>query len=956
MISALPPVWAMGGLALHAQADPHIVDGTHYRLVSDPRLGLPMRPIQVWRRDLGKDARHAPSWDVRFPALRDEVVWTDAAGRTLVAPFSVTPDNPVTGVLPTHLISRCVWLKVETTASSNIRAEVFRDTERGPRLLAARDSAPLSLGGDAIDGVIVSGEGVVHDLTWLDVWRLEVVWDEMYEMGLPRDAQPRFDDLAPGSPLLRALQRVHRGAPTHLGLHDEPDAADATSTSPVTALQEDARSAALGLMAADALDALLSDLSAPQHALEQREFLEHGAGSETPEATWKPNELIHTSMHDPTLARALGYMDVELPDEYDPPAEHVVMYQMRSWWSIDPAALTPAELATFLPSLLGLSLTSATADGGPSLEQRPDGLPVFYLWVPAVAVGHTPPLRPAAPVVGPERAPTSPATLDHLGPWLPAQPPAARRQATVDIGGIAPAASLAVAADIDGIVTGLNERVPVVGSIRERALLLVPTVPADASENGTGRFTHRSVPEGGLTLRVAQADSFGRWSDWGVGALAAKERPAPPEPVFDMWYEVADVVGGDGPVWGRLTARVQVPPAVSLAPGSRLLSNVRLEGDIDGSTFAVEAPLSDPTAIELVVEIPPPATSLIGVGHVATATTRAQWFDTAGIASVVSTPRISRCVDARQPAVTAAPPVLDWTAWPDATGRARVKLVWTPGPAQAGFRVYGCDEQRIRHQATERAEQGNTDFENLISLLDGAADRPGRAQVLRDHQALFEPDWFEGLTDAPIGADQVDDDGALSFQHELSGSLGVLAMYKIVAETEGGTPAEFASTPLRVWAVPERSGPPRPMLEVLDAATGWPDTVTLRLRLTGDPGAAVRYRLRRSSVHADPRRMPVARVGAIEVGDAQKFMDIVDDGTFAHDRPGEPSTLRAGTRYSWTVEVQSPDLPGSARPGAWSWPSPSVSTRLSAALSDTALSDTDAVEGRRPVTRSEDAS
>jgi hypothetical protein len=262
--------------------------------------------------------------------------------------------------------------------------------------------------------------------------------------------------------------------------------------------------------------------------------------------------------------------------------------------------------------------------------------------------------------------------------------------------------------------------------------------------------------------------------------------------------------------------------------------------------------------------------------------------------------------------------VLDWTARPDATGRARVRLDWTPTGTQAGFRVFASDEQRLRNRA---ADESGPQYQTFLDLLDAAPDKPSRAQVLWDHHQLFLPDWFTNLTDEaiPIAG------GELSFQHELSGSLGMLAVYKIVGETEAGVPADFATSPLRVWAVPERSGPPQPLLEVLSIEPGPPVAARLRLRLTGDETAAVRYRLRRSVIHSDPRRMPVAQEGDIVLVAGEKYADLIDVGAFAHDAGHE---LEAGRPYTWRVEVQSADLPGSSTPGAWSRPSSAVSTRL----------------------------
>jgi len=935
MSPALAPGWALGGLALHAQDDPHLVDGIHYRLFTDPRLGLPMRPVHLWRRNLGLDASEAEALFPAFPPLRHEATWTDAQGRLLAPPFDVRPDNPVTGRLPTHVLSRCIWLRLDGTegAGGHLHVEILRTTARGLRPLAARDAEPYSLGASEIDAVRVSGEGTVHALTWLDVRRLAVTWDDFAEMGLPREQGARYLDPRPGGARADALRRVERGSPRRFGLHDAPDAASAAGAPPAAPVDEAAKLAALAPRVADALDQLLDDVSAPQHALRQQEVLTPSSpGATAPaEASWKAMELVSTALADPTMARWLGFLDVDLLTTSPPEPGDVVVYQLYGWWAIDADVLAPAERLSFLPAAHGLLRPQRPAGpGGPAWDASPESLPIFELWVPAVAVAGVTPSRPAPPVVDAEQPPSFPATPDGLGPWLPAPPPDARRQAVVPVRGLVPAAGLAVAAAsvTDGAITGMNERVAVRGgSADERALLLVPAIPRRADEPGTGQVAHRAVPAEGLTVRVAQSDVFGRWSDWGERTLAAKRRPAPPEPVLDVWYERIDLPddgdnGGDGPRWGALQARVQVPPAASRAPGSHLLDRLLLSGTVDGHAFSVEAPAPAEQEGELVVDIPPPSPDLLPVGAVVEAVTTARWVDTAGMTSPPSAPRITRCADPRRPPPVEAPPELAWTARPDATGRARVRLEWATTAAQGRYRVYAADEQRLVHQATAARDGGSTAFDVFLGELDQAVDRPARAAVLRAHHGLFDREWFYNLTDEPLLADG---QATLSFQHEVSGSLGVLATYKVVAETGAGTPAAFAASPLWVWAVPERSGPLRPSLEVVTATAGPPATVTLRVRLTGRPADAARFRLRRSAVHADPRRMPVAREGDIVLGPDGRSFELVDDGRFVHD---PAYRLQVGTRYSWTVEVRAPDLPGSPRPGAWSQASASVSTVL----------------------------
>ncbi len=107
-MSVLAPAWAVGAQALDGQGDAHILDGIHFRVVTDPFLGLPQRPLIVYRLNLGKSAKSR--------GIRNDVTWVDSFGTVLTAPFELTPGNPVTGYLPVGVNSRCVWLRVSAQA------------------------------------------------------------------------------------------------------------------------------------------------------------------------------------------------------------------------------------------------------------------------------------------------------------------------------------------------------------------------------------------------------------------------------------------------------------------------------------------------------------------------------------------------------------------------------------------------------------------------------------------------------------------------------------------------------------------------------------------------------------------------------------------------------------------------------------------------------------------------
>ena len=107
---ALSPSWAMSGQAIDAIGDPHLSKGFHYRVLTSPLLGLPVAPLVIGRIGLGRGAKGY---------TRRDVTWVDSHGAILTTPFTVTPDNPVTGYLP--LGATCCWAMIDGEASRIVR-------------------------------------------------------------------------------------------------------------------------------------------------------------------------------------------------------------------------------------------------------------------------------------------------------------------------------------------------------------------------------------------------------------------------------------------------------------------------------------------------------------------------------------------------------------------------------------------------------------------------------------------------------------------------------------------------------------------------------------------------------------------------------------------------------------------------------------------------------------------
>ena len=167
-----------------------------------------------------------------------------------------------------------------------------------------------------------------------------------------------------------------------------------------------------------------------------------------------------------------------------------------------------------------------------------------------------PPDRPARPSLGALRS----------GAWNTTLiPPAGARQVTVPLSGLVAANQLAFARlDFSG-PAALNEAGPDGGKLPISAAVL-----PDATAPGQGEVYDRLGPPSPTRYRIAQADWFGRWSDWSEGLVAAAARPRPPRPVPELFYAQPALPNPmhSLPLSGTIRIRVGVPQPTQLPPGS----------------------------------------------------------------------------------------------------------------------------------------------------------------------------------------------------------------------------------------------------------------------------------------------------------------------------------------------------------------------------------------------------
>lgn len=896
-MSRFAPTWLFSAQAIEAAGDPHLQPGVHLRALLGGRLGLPLAPLVVSRMVLGQSVRVGE---------RVRVVWTDSSGQRLFPPIRLGETGPVTAWLPAAANDPVISAVVEMEAEDKeARVDAVLSGLLGPTVLASATRSPWLVCGTGMDRLVVSGEGRIEGIR---VTRAGMVRPRKVKqwqlLALPVEEGVRYRGIADA--WAAAEERVLRGAPHLVGLHDDPGASDPGSCSPVEPAEEIDR---VGFLWQERLepvvDLLLNDVSAPQQSL--RMPPEALVGTRT-EASFEVPALasLLQAVLDPGVGRLVGLAE----HDKDPPREegYVVLYLIRGAFSLQREVLGRRRLAWLGggapddPAEFPLDLPPSTKD--PRQGSFAD------LWtVAGVAIGTESP-RPQPPaVVG----------IEDLG-WVPDSSPEDRRHIAIGLSGLGPAAAVALARESPGFA-GLNPRLPdLFGSGPDRAVPIVCGILAEtglapaASGPGQGEVCDRSTPAEGADYRIAQSDWFGRWSDWTFGSASEGARPAVPIPVLEAEF-VSPTAAGES---GTLEVRCVQPRDDDLPPGGLPLEWLELSAQVDGgggigttvpADRGAAPPGADPVPIVGSIPVPPllPAEKrwLIVSGA---------WIDAGGRRSAESPPTRAQAADPRAPAALTLPNALAYGSRPDALGRSRVRLEWAGAPPPTRYRVYHSDETTLRERL---AGLPGPEADAARAQLAGVDAAPDRAAVFRAHAGLFDRSCFELLTGSPLPSSGV----RMSYEHELSGSLGVLAFYRVVPVSELGAEATFTACTLLPRGVPNTQPPPTPLLTATADAT---DPLRVQLTISVPEGVTkpVMVRLRRSRVSgADPLGMPVVASTAPAAWPAV----IADSGATPWD-----ASLRFApwSTYTWRAEVQGSPEPGSALPGAWSRPSAPASVRV----------------------------
>ena len=941
-MSWLAPPRLLLGIGIDDPTDPHLAAAAHIRLFPHPRLGLPVAPITVSRTFLNQDLLRRQA--------RHDITWVGANGQVLTPPFNVTPGNPVTGHLPSTPGSRCIWLQVDATPQrfpgpiggviepgpilvrpvipgpvifrpvgrppldpvvirplpfllGGLDVAQIESTTLGPTVVQHRSTAPYQLAASVIERIRISGSGVVRGVTWLDAVQLQKEQPKLWKRwALPHPDAARYVSMP--NPEGAAKDRVAAGAPLREALYDAPSSTP-PSAPPIADPPGHEVNRVVKRYSGDlekALDRLVSDTSQPASDLTEpipsRDEITHQVVG-----TINMNLLATVQMAaiDPGMSRWLGLADVD-PEVRHLPAGTLALYWLDGWWDGDGLGKE---------TLLGriFARTLPEAGGDPKIFEKmfdrkpPPGVGrMLNLGTIVPLIVGVPPDRPNRPGVG----------ALHSGPWnTELVPPAAARQVTLPLAGLMPANQLAFARVGPGGPLPLHEKGPDGGMLPISAAVL-----PDAVEPGQGEVYDRMGPPDATRYRLAQADWFGRWSEWSEGLIGAASRPRPPRPVPEMFYEQPALPDPmhDLPLSGTIRIRVGVPLAAQLPPGSLLVDT--LEVALDGGPVELVGVLSGSVTVDLTRS--GPALARCGTGAIRLT---CRWRDTAGQFSDPS-PEIGRSIkDPRPPAAVVLPETLSYGSRPDVTGKSRIQLRWAPSAGQSFSRVYHTDETTLL-TALERAGASTLAIRTAIAA---APDAAARAAIFVANKARFEKAKFESV--GPEGFT------GSALEHRVSGSLRVLVFYRVVPISASNVEGPFGDSSMVPFGIPNSGSPATPLLAVKPLFESGVAQAAIHIRVPQGQVQASEYRLRRSAVESRiVERMPVARSGAVPLlpGGAgpeamQEVVSFRDVGG-SELKPTDP--LRPWTAYSWAVEVRGAPEPGSSVSGEWSPPSAPVTTAV----------------------------
>lgn len=972
--------------------EPHAQAGNHLRVSTHPLLGLPVTPFVVYRATTGSrkslikrntaiyidDAtqqRLLPPFSMRSGqsvtvtiarAAREQCIWVDLLARPDTTGTGgigrpVPIDRPDFPTLPPSVLrppdfgaGRDLRLPVVRQVSGfQVLAYMASASGRGPAIVGRRSAMPFAFSAPDIVQLRVQGAGQVFGIEWIEAHESQKLEYEPYTvMCLPHKGGPRY--LPINAPIALAAAHTAEQAPKRLPLQ-ETIGTPAPAASPVaTIAQELQRVASLVGKLDDDLESLLVDTSESQLEQMVTDVVTDANGTVLTDVDGNPAgssstarlQRVLSALADPGTATGFGYKLCD--DQHVEVEDRINFYRVYGFFEdIGTAAMTKAGVDISLQQVFDATLGAVSANnrqldtddvmqryrklvgqlpvGQPvgALSPAATGAPQRYVMLQTHAVADR-----LAPLDQPEALRITDAVHKN---WLPGPPPDAPREVELQLAGVR----------LGGLLAGAKREPSATGSPvsmnrKNDEGFHLPVILASniddetaepVNEPGIGFIADRSAAASAIDYAVAQQDRFGRWSEWSRTVADAGTRPRPPKPVLQAYYTQPNIndAASQG---GRITVFVAVPDALDLAPGSLALKHVRVfiadPQSVDQQHDLVEtskvAVPEQPGSFRVELRVNGPRLALLEQRRIIVS---AIWFDTDDRQSVRSENVRLNLVDPRPPLQPTVPPFLLYSARPDVTGLAWIEHRW-PGQAGVTHGVYYSDENRLQRFLEET---NNISLLTQLSMAETAAIRAG---VYRENASDFPDYLFERLDNVMVEFTGTQ----VGFRHAVSGSLRVLSVYKIAAESASGAKPVLTDLPIVVFGVPNSDPPQQPVLSVKPATSGIDESdyvVDVEISALDGTTEAVNWRLRRTRTDTQKlSAMPVVAIDSFNDSESQTDRQVAsyrDNGAvlIAGD-----TRLAPWVRYTYRVEVQGAPESGSLPPvpGRWSVASEPVTLEL----------------------------
>ncbi|MBD2894609.1 hypothetical protein amrb99_35350 [Actinomadura sp. RB99] len=770
-------------------ASPWLRRGTHLRVFPSPLIGYPVCPFTVWRAGTANWTRPVLNGAGDF--------WSTGTGDRALFVGGWGPGGPLSVLDADGRTSeRC----------TRPRAFVARVPLPGLRYGGSADLVPAAY----VSGLRVDDHtGEVFYPGWLDSEPLDAIGAQLPEGAWWSGIDGRFASADPA-------YRVGAGVPDTPMPYDALQPADAYGRAKAAA-------AALEPDVARAWSAPAT--GTPPVAARFTRPLPGNQGA-TAEADLTVG--LWAASADPACARWWGFATT-LPVEASAGAEYVECFAVAALFALHPGDRNERHLK-IAANAQSDPMAPALTESLYRVHERQDlksraaelmraGREVVCLWTIAVAAPPPdPPDAPWADVPGDRRTSNDDTT------WT----------ATLNVFG-AGAGPLAARRDPD---VPLNELVNTDEAWRQP--IIAPRTARDAVA-----VTDGGCPPEPATWRIAAADMWGQWSEFGVTSSDAPDPPDMRAPAVALELIAADPLpGGDAPaVPGTLSIRVALPEPPAAVPPI-----TAVEAELTGAASPV---VLTPHAAGLWTGETAAAPTTPGGSVTVTCTVTAAdaiGRTTTGTASFVAhdpRPFVSRA--------HAGVVLFSGERRPDGFAELDLTTPLPPGaPAGVTWRLYVTDEQLLSPPPA-RDEPRWSRAAWLRTIVDAAATRAHMAQL--------------------AGASVTAQGGDLRVRCRLPGRLESVQAMQLVATTATGLEAPSKACGAFVVAVPLGDTPPAPTLTrhsdddatvSLTVSVSYPGTRPVGdappapiIRRSGTKDTEVRARIRRSAAGADPSAWPV---------------------------------------------------------------------------------------------------